>query len=236
MPVSKNDDKLPTSIEFPIFSLFKIIYQYEDKCKKCLQNLLKLVFNKLSSITTTATSFGYMLLYFLKVYPKLQLRKNPNTTITFKTNVYKILCDHLDQKIDTSLPMDLQRLEQESTQIFLWLLPDIFREFKSTMINNSQILQIICGCIDAKNIRDIIYNVTQGKLQLLKNEGIIDCIRESLNYETLEQYYLWQLVQAHDIPLDYLQVFCLSFFFFFSVIYNSFLCMMCVPVSILWLE
>lgn len=200
-PESKNDEKmLAQSISYPLFSLFKIMYQYEEKLKKCVQNILKLVFNKMSSV-------GYMLLYFLKVHTKLLARKSSNSSnVTFKTNLYKTLCDYLDENIDTSLAKDLNELESESSQMFLWILPDIYREFKTNMLNNSDVLHILVGCVDAKSLRDLIYSVTQGKLILFKNDGVLKCVRDSLDYETFEQYCLWQLVQAHDVPIEFLQV------------------------------
>lgn len=194
----KNDEKLLTSsISYPLFSLFKLMYQYEEKLKKCVQSVLKQVFNKSNGV-------GYMLLYFLKVHTKLLARKNSN--VSFKSNLYKILCDYLDKKLDACLASDLALLECESPHIFLWILPDIYREFKTIVVNNSDVLRTLCGSVDAKGLRDIIYSVTQGKLTLFKNEGVLDCVRESLNYETFEQYCLWQLIQAHDVPFKYLQV------------------------------
>lgn len=198
-PETKTDEKLlQQSISCPLFSIFKVMHQYEDKCKKCFQNIIKQVCRKLPMI-------GYTMLYFLKVHTKLQTRKNPNSNVTFKANIYKTLCDYIEQKVDSSLSKDLALLEQESTPIFLWILPDIFREFKTNMINNSDVLRILLGCVDAKNLRDIIYNVTQGKLIIFKNDGVLDCVRESLSYETFEQIFLWQLVQAHNVPIEFLQ-------------------------------
>lgn len=199
-PETKTDEKqLQQSISYPIFSIFKVMHQHEDKCKKCFQSIIKLVYTKLPML-------GYLLLYFLKVHTKLQTRKNPNANVTFKTSLYKAKCDYLDQKIETSLLADLEAIEQESTQIFLWILPDVVREFKSCMQNNCDVLKLLVGCVDAKNLRDIIYNVTQGKLTLFKNEGVLDCMRESLSFETFEQIFLWQLVEAHDVPIEFLQV------------------------------
>lgn len=199
-PDTKNDEKLlALSISYPMFSIFKIMYQYEEKLKKCFQNILKLIFGRLSSA-------GYMLLYFLKVHTKLLLRKNSQSNVSFKTNLYRTLCDHLDQKVDGCLAKDLCQLESESSQMFLWILPDMFREFKSNMINNSEVLRIVVGSVDAKSLRDLIYSVTQGKLTIFKNDGVLNCVRESLTYETFEQFCFWQLVQAHDVPIENLQV------------------------------
>lgn len=142
---------------------------------------------------------------------KLQTRKNPSSNHIFKSNVYKIYSDCIgDSKekdnLDKILSLDLDLLEKENSQMFLWLLPDIYREFKISMINNCSIIKILVGCVDARNLRDLIYNIMQGKLVIFKNDGIIDCIRTSLSYETFEQYFLWQLVQAHDVPIEYIQV------------------------------
>lgn len=210
-PESKNDEKLSESIGYPVYAIFKVLHQYEEKCKKCFQNLLKHLKSKMSAI-------GYLLLYFLKVYMKLQTRKNPSSNHAFKSNVYKIYSDCISENnrekdsVDKILSIDLDLLEKENSQMFLWLLPDIYREFKNSMINNSNIIKILVGCVDAKNLRDLIYSIMQGKLVIFKNDGIIDCIRTSLEYETFEQYFLWQLVQAHDVPIEYIQVYFKYFF------------------------
>lgn len=198
-PDSKTDEKLLSeSISYPVFTLFRTMHQHEEKCRKSYQTLLADLHERLPTV-------GYMLLYFLKVHAKLQSRKNSNQN-QYKATVYKQLCDAIDDKLDKCLAHDLELLENENTQIFLWLLPDIYREFKPNVINNSEIIKIILSCIDAKNLRDLIYSVTQGKLVLFKNDGLIDCVRQSLCYETFEQFCLWQLVQAHDVPIEFLQV------------------------------
>lgn len=197
-PMTKNDEKLAESISYPIFGLFRTLYQYEEKCKKCIINLLSSVHSKLPNT-------GYLLLFFLKCHMKLQSLKNKNSKCLFKGNIYKMLCECIGENLETSLAKDLEQLEQESSQMFLWILPDVYREFKC-MINNSEVLKTLVGCVDAKNVRDIIYSITQGKLTIFKKEGIIKCVRESLNYETFEQLCIWQLIQAHDVPIEYLQV------------------------------
>ncbi|XP_037957894.1 integrator complex subunit 3 homolog isoform X2 [Teleopsis dalmanni] len=196
---SKTEEKnLAKSISYPLFGLFRFLYESEEKSKKPFQTFLAEICDRMSET-------GYLLLYFMKVYVKLQTRKNVQLTYQFKTSVYRQLSDATGQKIEICLTRDLDLLEKENTNIFLWLLPDIYREFKSCAINNSELLLITLRCIDAKNLRDLMYYIAQGKLTLFKQEGLIDCIRDSLSYETFEQVCLWQLIQAHDVPLSYLQ-------------------------------
>lgn len=199
-PDSKTDEKnLAKSISYPIFGLFRFLYENEDKSKKPFQSLL-------TEICKRIPETGYLLLYFMKVHVKLQTRKNAQQAAQFKTNIYRLICDATDDKVDDCIARDLDLLEQENTAIYLWLLPDIYREFKATAINNSDLLKITLRCIDAKNLRDLMYYVAQGKLTLFKQDGLIECVRDSLCYETFEQLCLWQLVQAHDVPLKCLQV------------------------------
>uniref|UniRef100_A0A1I8MQF3 SOSS complex subunit A homolog n=1 Tax=Musca domestica TaxID=7370 RepID=A0A1I8MQF3_MUSDO len=198
-PESKTDEKnLAKSISYPIFGLYRFLYENEDKSKKPFQTLL-------TEICTRIPETGFLLLYFMKVHVKLQTRKNAQQSAQFKTNIYRMICDAVDEKLDDCLARDLDLLEKENTNIYLWLLPDIYREFKSIAINNSDLLRITLRCIDARNLRDLMYYVAQGKLTLFKADGLIECIRDSLVYETFEQLCLWQLVQAHDVPLKCLQ-------------------------------
>ncbi|KAH8241921.1 hypothetical protein KR032_009233 [Drosophila birchii] len=196
---SKTDEKcLAKSISYPLYGLFRFLYENEEKIKKPFQTLLSEICNRLPETR-------FLLLYFMKIHCKLQTRKNAQQSYQFKTNIYRQMCDASDNKIGDCLVRDLDLLEQENTAIYLWLLPDIYREFKSIATNNTDLLRITLRCIDAKNVRDIIYSVAQGKLTIFKEEGIIDCIRESLDFETYEQFCLWQLVQAHDVPLKSIQ-------------------------------
>lgn len=235
-PDSKSDEKLlQESINFPIFQVFRTMYLSEEKLKKPFVLLLSGLYEKIPA-------FGYLLLYFLKVFSKLQTRKNQQShnqqnasssggtgsgggggaggggsgtvaSFPFKISLYKQLCESIEEKMDKCLVRDLQALENEYSHIFIWLITDVYREFKSIVVNNSDIIRIILSSIDAKNLRDLIYNVIQGKLIMFKTDSLIDCIRKSLAYETFEQLCFWQLLQAHDIPIEYFQVSFLLFFF-----------------------
>jgi integrator complex subunit 3 len=51
-----------------------------------------------------------------------------------------------------------------------------------------------------------VYDITQGKLKMFNNEGVLEVLRESLEYETFEQMCMWHLLTAHDVPISYIQV------------------------------
>lgn len=224
----KLEQKLQQSISYPLYGIYKALYQHDEKAKKCLviPKILDYCHSKISSM-------GFLLLYYLKVNAKLALLKNQQKVpTTFRSNVYKLYYQWLNscnttsnnhktnQKVDVDecLERDLQLLERYSLNLFLWLISDIYREFEQYTVNNSDILKIVVGCIDAKNLHDLICDITQGKLILFKNDGVIDVIRDSLEYETFEQMCFWQLLQAHDVPINNIQVSrTVSQFFFPSI-------------------
>jgi integrator complex subunit 3 len=199
----KLEQKLEQSINHPLYGIYKVLNQHEEKDKKC-----GVVTKILAHCHTRLPSMGFLLLYYLKVNSRL--KNNLKVPTTFRSSVYKLFYQWINnksfQKIDVCLERDLQLLEQYSINVFLWLLIDIYREFETHVINNSEILKIVVGCIDARNLHDLICDITQGKLNMFKNEGVLDCIRDSLEFETFEQLFFWQLLSAHDVPISYIQV------------------------------
>lgn len=201
-----NTQKLEQSISYPHFGIYKILNQHEEKDKKCgaVTKILSHCYSRLPCL-------GFHLLYYLKVNSKLgSLKNNLKTSTTFRSSVYKLFYQWINnkslQKTDVCLEKDLQLMEQYSLNMFLWLLPDVFRAFDTHVVNNSEVLKIIVGCIDAWNLHDLIRDITQGKLIMFKNEGVLDVIRESLEFETFEQLFFWQLLSAHDVPINNIQV------------------------------
>lgn len=207
----KNLQKLEQSINFPLYGIFKILYQQEEKGekgKKCqvMPKLLEYCYSR-------SPNMGFLLLYYLKVHSKLASKKNEKAPVVFKSSVYKLFYQWINlkskesnQKIDACLEKDLSLMEQYSLNMFLWLVPDIYREFETHMVNNSEVLKIIVGCIDAKNLCELIFDITQGKLVMFKKDDVIEVVRDSLEYETFEQMCLWGLLHAHDVPISSLQV------------------------------
>lgn len=195
------EKSLQESLNVPLFTLYKLLAQQEDKCKKCVQNLAAELYRK-------CPAAGYFLLYFLKAQTKLSSSSSSSKKgATFKASTYRSLCTWAqpDEKLDQCLARDLKEMERDHAAAFLWLLPDIYREYSGQLVNHEEVLRLTLGAVDARNLRDLIYAVTQGKLQMLKGDGLVECVRHSLAYETFEQFCLWQLIQAHDIPLDTLQ-------------------------------
>uniref|UniRef100_A0A6M2DXT3 Putative conserved secreted protein n=1 Tax=Xenopsylla cheopis TaxID=163159 RepID=A0A6M2DXT3_XENCH len=161
----------------------------------------------------TIPQIGYLLLYFLKVHGQHEYSKslsassnqqssNSKQNNLIKGAVYKDFSLTIEKKLDTSLLNDLKLCQEDNGELLLWLTPEVYREFKTVTINNIAILHIIVQTVDAGQLQDLVCHILQGRLVMFKNETLQPLLLASLMWETFEQYALWQLIAAHDVPLE----------------------------------
>lgn len=87
---------------------------------------------------------------------------------------------------------------------------------------NAELLHLIVSCIDSIQLQDLICQILQANMNMFKKDSFLSILSEylivglkkennpillildtSLEWETFEQYCLWQLISAHNIPIDY---------------------------------
>lgn len=88
--------------------------------------------------------------------------------------------------------------------MFCHLITDIYTGFQSIALGNAQLLYLVVSTIDSSQLQLMICQIMQGHLKIFKKEYILALLNESLKWETFEQYCFWQLVFAHDFPIDYI--------------------------------
>lgn len=201
-PEEVNDESLLDSIGSPLFVMFRNLYQLckeEDRRRQPLITLLAEMYQTLPKI-------GYLLLYFLKVWGREELKREGETPkfVTLKGSVYKEFCQGAEKKIDTCLNDDLFECRLDEDKILLWITPDLFKEFKQQTVNNPQILRVIVSTVDGNQLHDLICHVMQSQLVMFKSDNFQSVLKASLEWDTFEQFFLWQLILAHDISLDLL--------------------------------
>lgn len=201
-PEEVNDENLLDSIGSPLFVMFRNLYQLckeEDRRRQPLITLLAEMYQTLPKI-------GYLLLYFLKVWGREELRREGETPkfITLKGSVYKEFCQGAEKKIDTCLNDDLFECRLDEDKILLWITPDLFKEFRQQTVNNPQILRVIVSTVDSSQLHDLVCHVMQSQLTMFKSDNLQSVLKASLEWDTFEQFFLWQLILAHDLSLDLL--------------------------------
>ncbi|CAG5134392.1 unnamed protein product, partial [Candidula unifasciata] len=190
-PQEIDDESIEDSIGSPLFVIFRFLSQMseEDPRRQPLLQLLGEMYLKQPRI-------GYMLLYFLKV------SKGSDE----KMATYRDFCQNLDNKdLKSCLLNDLKLCQMDDVRLFTYLIPDIYTHFPNIAVGNANILNLIVSSIDGSQLQDLICQILQGHLLMFKNkETFLSILNASLDWETIEQYFLWQLVMAHNIPVEHI--------------------------------
>lgn len=192
-PKEITESTLLDSIKSPLFSLFKATVEATTSTGK------ELLYRLLAEMYTFLPNIGYLLLYYLKVQVRTEIKKDNQP---LKTSVYKEFCQALEKKLDVCLYDDLSACHVSDNNLMMWLVPDLYRDFKQQTVGNTQIMRVIVSTIDSLQLHDLVSRIMQGTLIMVKNDNIQSLLKTSLTWESIEQFFLWQLVQAHDIPLE----------------------------------
>ncbi|GAB6031207.1 Integrator complex subunit 3 [Chamberlinius hualienensis] len=189
-PQEIDEESIEDSIGSPLFVIFRNLCQMpeEDPSREPILMLL-------SEMYARQPKVGYRLLYFLKAS-----KINDD-----KMGTYKDFCKSVDNKdLETCLLNDLRLCQEDDLRLFCYLLPDIYSQFPNIALGNAEILNLIVSCIDSSQLQDLICHILQGNLVMFRKDSFLSVLNASLEWETFEQYCLWQLIAAHNIPVDYI--------------------------------
>ncbi|XP_072938323.1 integrator complex subunit 3 [Epargyreus clarus] len=200
--------RTPTNAEIevvlnsPLFGLINIFISAGDDAKR------KIVIDLFKDLRTTALidCIGYYILFYLRVCYEREKKAERDSVkrknVKFKADIYKEYCNVLHVKVADNLAYDTARCLDGSAQLVGWLIPDIYREFKDQAQNHIDLLHtIVCG-LDSWQLQRLVCLTLQGNLMMFKSDDIITMLSTSLDWETFEQYCLWQLLTAHDISVE----------------------------------
>lgn len=194
--------ELEAAINTPIFSMFKYLSGSEGEPRK------KLVLETLREIRDqkTLNFVGYYLLFYSKVCfekdRQAQSDAAKRRNVKFKSELYREYCSNLELKITECLAEDFERCQECDANVLVWLIPDVYREFKDQAQNHIRLLHAIVASLDSAQLQRLVCLTLQGTLMMFKSDEFTNMLSTSLGWETFEQYCLWQLLLAHDISID----------------------------------
>ncbi|VVC28913.1 Hypothetical protein CINCED_3A006302 [Cinara cedri] len=195
-PAVLNDDAFEDSIGKPLFVMFRSLTQFTEDDSRRLQ-LLSL----LAEMRTHQTRIGYLLLYFLQVNNVINNNADRKMNNGIKSYIYKEFCETQEIELNDCLLSDLQLCQEDDTSMFCWLIPNVYNQFPKIVVGNEDFLHLVVSAIDGSQIQEIICSIVQGKLNMFRSDAVPSLATSSLNWETIEQYFFWQLVSAHDVDI-----------------------------------
>ncbi|KAF7280888.1 hypothetical protein GWI33_005436 [Rhynchophorus ferrugineus] len=200
-PDVPTQDLLTESVRTPLFSLLKTVYSFTNS--KDDQANKSILMRFLAEMYTHLPALGYFILYFLKVQIRTENKKDDNTKASaLKIALYKEFCSGIEKKLDQCLYDDLYACHVSDTKLMMWLIPDLYRDFKQQMVNNAQALRVIISAVDSRQLQTLVAKVLQGHLVMFKSENLHNLLKATLTWESIEQFFFWQLINAHDFTID----------------------------------
>lgn len=157
----------------------------------------------LSEMYTLMPKVGYLLLYFLSA-DRCSAPASERRTLKEKAAVYKDLCESIDAKysLDICLVNDMRQCQEDDVNMFVHLVPEIFANFPRHSIGNVDLLYLIVSCIDGGQIQALVCHILSRDIIMFKKDSFKDVVQSSLQWETFEQYAMWYLASAHDLPVE----------------------------------
>lgn len=189
-PQDLDDESIEDSIGAPLFVMFRNLCQMpeEDPSRQPILMLL-------AEMYTRQTKIGYHLLYYSKASKMNDV----------KMSTYRDFCKGLEGRdLEACLLHDLRLCQDDDVRLFCYLIPDIYTQFPNVAIGNPELLNLIVACIDSSQLQELICIILQGNMIMFRKDSFISILNASLEWETFEQYCLWQLIAAHNIAVDYI--------------------------------
>ncbi|XP_039291169.1 integrator complex subunit 3 [Nilaparvata lugens] len=195
-PHTLTDDSLDDSIGQPLFVLMRCVSELSDEDSRRLPLISLLV-----EMCSHEQRIGYLLLYYLHASKSDRhtiIQQSNKLTSKTKSQVYKDYCMALDKDFSKNLLSDLQACQDDDLQMFCWLIPGIYTTFADVALGNAQLMHLIVSSIDSNQLQDLVFKIIQGRLVMFGSgvQTFVSLVQTSLTWETVEQVWLWQLINA----------------------------------------
>ncbi|KAM3965550.1 integrator complex subunit 3 [Aphomia sociella] len=196
--------ELDSAMNSPICSMFPYLSVKGDTTEAKRKLILE-TFKEIHS-QNSFPCVGLYLLFYLRVCYDRECRAERDLgrrrEVKFKAEFYSEYCSYLELKLGDSLADDFERCQEYDANVLVWLIPDVYREFKEQAQNHIRLLHAIVSTLDASQLQRLVCLTLQGNLMMFKSDDITTMLSTSLGWETFEQYCLWQLLTAHDISVE----------------------------------
>lgn len=204
-PIRISRNPTPSEIEValnsPIFAMFTFLTSSDEAKRKLILETFKEI-----QAQNTLHTVGFCLLFYLKSCYERERRGERDAAkrrnVKFKAEIYRDYCNYLEIKVGESLADDFEKCQEYDANVLVWLIPDVYREFKDQAQNHIRLLHSIVATLDATQLQRLVCLTLQGTLMMFKSDDITTMLSTSLGWETFEQYCLWQLLTAHDISVE----------------------------------
>ncbi|CAH1257994.1 integrator complex subunit 3-like [Branchiostoma lanceolatum] len=189
LPAEATQESILESIEKPVYVIFRNLCQMSEDSYPSVEILYTLM----DKLYQRQPRLGYHLLYYLSV----------SKVTEDKARVYEDFSDHTQLRdLETCLMMDIKECQDNDIALLCYLVPFVYTQFPNVSVGNTELLNLVVAVIDPAQLQELVFQVMLGNLTTFRKESVANVLLASLNWESFEQYAVWQLFLAHDIPVE----------------------------------
>ena len=206
------EEAMISSIESPLFVIFRVLQSMaeEDPSRNTLLVLL-------TEMRKRQRRVGYLMLYFLKVDKSQDGSGREDGKMAPYRDFVKAMIesgsggvgivdssgndgdeDGHPTDLCSCLLSDLRCCVDDDVRVFCVLLPEIFAQFTSVALGSADLTHLVVSSIDGAQLQDIVCHVFLGHLTMFRKDTLMNVLNASLEWESIEQLFLWQIIGAHD--------------------------------------
>ncbi|XP_030832490.1 integrator complex subunit 3 [Strongylocentrotus purpuratus] len=185
LPEEINEETMEDALGKPLFVMFRNLSQdtEDNSCPLQLLILFCIMYEKQPKL-------GYLLLFFLHASSK---------DGESKLHVYEEVCKNTGSgDLSACLVKDFQECQENDVNLLCYLVPPVYTQFANTAMGCLDLLHIIVSCIDSAQLQGLICDLMQGSLVVFNKDKVASLLEDTLDWETFEQFCVWQLLLAHD--------------------------------------
>ena len=189
LPEKVTGRELQDSLEGPLYTLFaKLIHlPTHDIGREIIVKLLQ-------EMKLREPKLGYHLLYYLMA------SEQDEENLSIYEEFVRTMKDF--KSISTSLFEDMKLCQRYDPRLFVFLSPPLYRKFSKDLVGNVEMLHLLVAVVDPLQLRELLHEVVLRDLVIFGEDYVYDVLKETLSWESYEQYNVWQLLCAEDPPVD----------------------------------
>ncbi len=189
LPEKVTGRELQDSLEGPLYTLFaKLIHLPTHNIGR--ETIVKL----LQEMRVKEPKLGYHLLYYLMA------SEQDEENLSIYEEFVRTMKDF--KSISTSLLEDMKLCQAYDPRLFVFLAPPLYRKFSKDLVGNVEMLHLLVAIVDPLQLRELLHEVVLRDLVIFGEDNVHDVLKESLSWESYEQYNVWQLLCAEDPPVE----------------------------------
>ncbi|XP_048584103.1 integrator complex subunit 3 isoform X2 [Nematostella vectensis] len=189
LPCMPRNKSLEDALESPVYVLCRNICALptHDVSRERFLTLL-------SALNDENNKFAYHFLFYLKASASDEERLTMYEDFASASRG--------ERSLQGCLIEDLKVCQEYDPRAFRFLIPSIYRKFSEHVVGDSEVLHMLVCNMEPRQLNEFICEITMGELVIFGEEQLDSLIESTLDWESFEQYCVWQLIQAEDVLLE----------------------------------